>query len=94
VGLVRIEVVIIAVVGVEVLIWVDSSVISPGGKIDTVFVSLVCTLFVACRGAMALTIYKIEDRPHRSSNRRLTPKQQSWLLCGLISVNGIVCQHP
>jgi hypothetical protein len=48
VGLVRIEVVIIAVVGVDILIQVDSAS-SPSGTIDTVFVSLVCMPIVACR---------------------------------------------
>jgi hypothetical protein len=37
VGPVRIEVVIITVVGVEILIWINSWVLSPGGTIDTVY---------------------------------------------------------
>jgi hypothetical protein len=75
VGLVRIEVVIIAVVDLGILIRVNSFVFSIGGKINTVYqkyISFLCTLTVVyrkLRGAMSLTIYKIEDRPHRLCHR-------------------------
>ena len=48
VGFVRIEVVIVAVVRVDILIWVDSWVVPLGGAIDTIFPS-------ACRARQWLS---------------------------------------
>ena len=75
-GFIRIEVVIIAVIRVDILIWVHSWVISLGRSIDTI-----CLLvervrhpsrLTVCAFRKMLTIYRIAEKLRRTSSK------QSW----------------
>lgn len=74
---VGIEVVIIAIVGADVLIWVYFWVVSSGGTFDTAGQERLAR-YETLQDRMALTICRSEDRMHTSESIRSAQKLQHW----------------